>query len=193
MAATEPQFTKLLEQAKAGSESALDQLLPLVYAELRSLAAAYLKKERGNHTLQPTALVHEAYLRLVQQSDTPWSNRTHFLAVAARVMRKVLIDSARRRRADKRGSDLQRVTIHEAQVPSVGAGDIVDVVDLDEALTRLAKMDERKTRVIELRFFGGMTNDEISAVLGVSRKTVVEDWTVARAWLGRELKKGRAS
>jgi RNA polymerase sigma-70 factor (ECF subfamily) len=165
-----------------------EELLPLVYDELRRLARGYMARERREHTLQPTALVHEAYLRLVDQSRVDWQGRTHFRAVGARMMRRILIDHARRHGGLKRGGERQRVTLGEALLrppdPDVGLPELVAV---DEALERLARLDERQARVVELRFFGGLTTAEIAEALGVSERTVQGDWAHGRAWLRREL------
>ncbi|HNQ22549.1 MAG TPA: sigma-70 family RNA polymerase sigma factor [Phycisphaerae bacterium] len=179
----------LLDQLSRGDQAAAGRLLPVIYDELRALAGSFLRAERPDHTLQPTALVHEVYLKLVGQSQLTWANRAHFVAVAASAMRRILADSARRHRAAKRGGGWHKITLDEAVAPAVGRD--LDLVDLDEALARLASLDERKSRVVELRFFGGLTNSAVAEVLGVSRKTVADDWTVARLWLRRELA-GRA-
>jgi len=181
--------TRLLERARSGDDDAVDQLLPVLYGELRALAGSFFNNERPDHTLQPTALVHEVYLRLIKQSEGGWANRTHFIAMAATAMRRILTDHARGRRAAKRGGDWHRVTLDKASAPFRDRD--VDVIDLDEALTKLAELDKRKCRVVELRFFGGLTNEQVAKVLGVSRKTIVDDWTVARLWLRRELGQGR--
>lgn len=168
-----------------GSDPALaEQLLPLVYDELRGMAARYLARERHGHTLQPTALVHEAYMRLVG-SEAPWKGRAAFLAAAAVAMRRVLVESARRRATAKRGERAPRVTLG-AEDTALSRRD-VHVLELDDLLERLAAHDARKSRVVELRLFAGMTNDEIAAALGVARSTVADDWAVARAWLASEL------
>lgn len=166
----------------------LDEVVPLVYDELRRLARRYLRGERCNHTLQPTALVNEAYLCLARQDGVAWQNRTHFLAIAARTMRHVLVDHARERAALKRGGDRKRVTLHSWV--RVQERD-VDVTALDEALARLDAFDPRGCRVVELRYFGGLTIEETAEVLSVSPATVKRHWTVAKAWLYRELS-GRA-
>jgi RNA polymerase sigma factor (TIGR02999 family) len=177
----------LLERASQGDERAASKLLPLVYGELRRLAAGYVRRERRGQTLQPTALVHEAYLRLVKPGDQPWTGRTHFLAIAAMSMRQVLVDKARRRAAAKRGGAArQRITLDEAMLPSPG-GDGVDVVALDTALTALAALDPLQARIVELRYFGGMTVEETAEAVGLSPATVKRHWTVARAWLKRAL------
>jgi len=177
--------TAILNRVHEDKSSAYGALLPLVYDELKGLAAAYLRNERVGHTLQPTALVHEAYLRLVDQKGVDIQNRKHFLAVAARAMRQILIDYARRHRAAKRGGDRLRITLDEALAPEKKPD--VDLIALDDALTELEKMDERKSRVVELRFFGGMTNEEAANVLDVSPKTTEADWYMARAWLRRSM------
>lgn len=184
-------ITSLLARIGEGSDSAANQLFPLVYEELRAMAAQYMGQERSGHTLQPTALVHEAYVRLVNEPEGGPKNRAHFFALAARAMRRVLIESARRHKSQKRGSDLQRVSLHEGTLADKASD--VDVLDLDEAMTRLAELDSRKAQIVEMRFFAGLTNEEVAENLRLSRKTVVDDWTVARAWLSRELRKGLAS
>ena len=172
--------------AAGGDPKAADRLLPQIYAELRALAAHYLKGERAGHTLQPTALVHEAYLRLVRIDRVDWEGKSHFFAMAAREMRRVLVDHARRRGADKRGGDWDRVTLSEGIAEQ---GDhVVDVLALDQALDRVAARHERRARVAELRLFAGLEIGEIAAVLDISPRTAKEDWKMARAWLGRELR-----
>jgi len=164
----------------AGDKAALDRLLPLVYDELRRIAARHLERERSDHTLQPTALVHEAYFRLIDQRQVDWRNRAQFLGLAAEMMRRILVNHARDRAALKRGGGLRKMSLTEAMNEP---GPEVDVADLDEALERLAALDARKARVIELRFFGGLTNAEAAEVLDVSAATVERDWSFARAWL----------
>jgi RNA polymerase sigma factor (TIGR02999 family) len=178
------EVTRLLVRLRAGDRSALDALLPLVYAELRKVAAGYLRNERAGHTLQPTALVHEAYLHLAGLHSIDWQNRAHFVGVAARLMRRVLVDHARARRAAKREGVLERVTLDEAL--AAGEAD-VDLIALDEALDRLESFDPRLCRVVELRYFGGLTNQEISEALGISTATVDRDRVAATAWLRKEL------
>lgn len=178
--------TLILARLCDGDSSAADELMPLVYEELRGRAAAYLRKERPDHTLQPTALVHEAYLKLVNQTQAQWKNRAHFLAVAAEAMRRILVDHARKHRAAKRGPG-QRITI--TATPDVADQSPVDLIELDDALKHLAELSERQCRVVELRFFGNMTNEEVAHVLDVSPRTVTGDWLVARAWLQRQLSK----
>ncbi len=171
---------------RAGESRSAEDLLPLVYDELRGLARRYLARERSNHTLQPTALVHEAYLRMVDGTRVNWQGRTHFFAVGARVMRRILIDYARERGTLKRGGELRRITLTEA-TPAGRDLDLDELLTLDTALRKLAARDDRQARIVELRFFAGLTVDEIATLLGVSKRTVEGDWTHARAWLGREL------
>ena len=163
----------------------LDALLPLVYQELRRLAAAYLRREKPGQTLQPTALVHEAYLRLMKDRPDRWQNRAHFCAIAAHSMRQILIERARARGAAKRGGDRPRVTLDEGLV--AGHDRSIDLLALDEALERLAAMDPEQARLVELRFFGGLTVEETAEAMNISPATVKRHWTVARAWLAREL------
>lgn len=181
-------FSVLLGPASRGDESAAEQLLPLVYDDLRERAAHYLSRERSGHTLQPTALVHEAYLRLVDQTRVDWSGRTHFFAVAAETIRRILVDHARGNLTAKRGGQRNRVTLDEAVALSDERD--VDLLALDEALDMLAKEDERAKQVVELRFFGGLTQVEVAQHLKVSERTVRNDWAWARAWLRRELDEG---
>lgn len=172
---------------KDGSSESLDEVVLLVYDELRRLAAHYLRGERGNHTLQPTALVNEAYLCLAKQDDVRWQNRAHFLAIAANTMRRVLVDHARERGAAKRGGDRRRVTLRS----SIALDDQdVDILSLDEALRKLASFDPAGARVVELRFFGGLTIEETGEAMGASPATVKRIWTAAKAWLYRELSAG---
>lgn len=177
--------TQLLAEASQGNQAALDALLPLVYNELRRLADAYLRNERRDHTLQATALVHEAYLRLVDQTSISWQNRAHFFSVAAQVMRHILVDHARNHNRMKRGSGAQKLSLDEA-VSFFQERDI-NLVALDEALNELAKLDQQQSRIVELRFFGGLTNEEIAEVLKTSPATVSREWAIAKMWLHREL------
>ena len=172
---------------RAGDRDALEALVPLVYKELRGIARHYLRRERPGHTLQSAALVHEAYLRLLDQRPFDTENRAHFLAVASRLMRQILVDHARTYGAAKRGAD-RRVELDVSLV--VPQMKTTDVVALDDALNALSKLDEQQGRVVELRFFGGLATDEIAEVLGVSASTVKREWSVAKAWLTREMKKG---
>lgn len=185
---TQDDVTAVLAQLRAGDAQAADKLLPLVYEELRRLAARYMRAESEGHTLQPTALVHEAYLRLVNQADASWQNRAHFFAVAAQAMRNILVDHARGLRAAKRGGGGHKLPLNEAADVAFERGEYV--VALDEALSRLAAFDPQQGRVVELRFFGGLTIEETAEVLGISPKTVQRDWLMARAWLHREVTKG---
>jgi RNA polymerase sigma factor (TIGR02999 family) len=173
--------TQLLIAWSNGDKAALDRMLPLVYEELRRLAAHYLSREREGHTLQPTALVHEAYLRLTDQRKADWKNRAQFLGLAAGMMRRILLNHARDRVAKKRGGGAQQVSLSLIESPS-GRPD-VELIALEDALERLAALDPRKSRVVELKFFGGLTTEEIAEVLDVSAATVERDWTFARAWL----------
>ncbi|HEX8072140.1 MAG TPA: sigma-70 family RNA polymerase sigma factor [Pyrinomonadaceae bacterium] len=178
--------TQLLLAWGAGDRTALDELLPLVFDELRRLAGRYLRREHVQQTLQPTALVNEAYLRLVDQAHVRWQNRAHFFGIAAHLMRQILVDHARQRMADKRGGpDQQRLSLTQAE--RVVKQTEVDVLALNEALERLAAFDEQQGRVVELKFFGGLTIEEIAEVLGISHATVEREWKLARAWLRREL------
>jgi RNA polymerase sigma factor (TIGR02999 family) len=180
--------TQLLHQAATGDERAVARLMPLVYDELRRLAASYLRRERPGQTLQATALVNEAYIRLISERAQSFQNRTHFLAIAALSMRQILVQRARRRKAAKRGGDPERITLDEQLLPSAqGAPGDVDVLALDAALERLAALDERQAKVVELRYFGGLTVEETADALGISPATVKRHWTLARAWLHREL------
>ena len=177
----------LLQQWRGGDRKALDTLLPLVYKELRRLAHARLRNERPGHTLQSAALVNEAYLRLIGLDAPQWESRTHFFAIAARLMREVLVDYARRHRAGKRGGGACKVSLEDAA--GVSRRQDVDVVALDDALEALAKIDARQSQVVELRFFAGLSLQEISAALQIAPATVQRDWTAARAWLHREMSK----
>lgn len=174
-------ITRLLLEASAGGRESLDSLYPLVYDELRRLAAAYLRRESGAQTLQATALVNEAYLKLVNSDGLGWKDRAHFFAVAAKAMRYVLLDHARRRHADKRGGVMRRLALDETELVAVESDETL--IALDEALTRLAGSDARAARIIELRYFGGLTDEEAAAVEGVSEATVKRELKFARAWL----------
>jgi RNA polymerase sigma factor (TIGR02999 family) len=184
--ASSPPLTALLVAWGQGDQSALNQLIPLVEAELHRLARRYIGHERAGHTLQATALVNEAYLRLVAGNHVQWHDRAHFFAVSARLMRRILVDYARSRQSLKRGGGAPKVTLDDAGAMSEPRGQ--DLVAIDDALTALAALDERKSRVVELRFFGGLAVDETAAVLKVSRETVMRDWKLAKVWLARELK-----
>jgi RNA polymerase sigma factor (TIGR02999 family) len=182
--------SELLARWREGDEQALEALLPLVYRELHDLAHRFLRRERPGHTLQSTALVHEAYLRLVDQGPVETRDRAHFVAVAARLMRQILVDYARRHGAAKRGAD-RRVDLEAAAdvADARGAMQGADLVALDDALGGLARLDERQARIVELRYFGGMTNEETALVLGISPATVKREWNVAKAWLSREIRR----
>ena len=180
------EITKLLQTWSAGDPAAAEQLLPLVYDELRHIAARQLRQERGGHTLQATAVVNEAYLRLQGHEGFQWPSRAHFFAFAAHLIRRVLVDHARHRNRAKRGGGLERVTLAEAE--DLALERAPDLVALDEALTRLEALDPRKAAVVELRFFGGLTTDEIAQHLSVSPETVGREWRRAKAWLYKELR-----
>lgn len=185
MPASQKAMTALLERARAGNERALSELVPLVYAELRRVAARYSRRERHGQTLQATALVHEAYLRLLGDQHLQWQNRAHFCAIAANAMRQILIERARARRAAKRGGSRARITLDEGLIADEGVS--VDLLALDEALERLAALDATQAKIVELRFFGGLTVEETAEALEISPATVKRGWAVARAWLRREL------
>jgi len=180
--------TDLLIELSDGKREVIDEILPLIYGELKRIAANYLRRERSDHTLQPTALVNEAYIKMIDITQVSWQNKAHFIGVAANQMRRILVDHARERNAQKRGGELQIVTLNE----EIDKGDeqSTDLIALDEALDELAKMDAVKARIVELRYFGGLTMDEVAEVLGVSTITVKRHWKMAKAWLyGRLTKK----
>lgn len=182
-------ITRMLKDwSDGGNREALDQLLPFVYTELHRQASRYLRRERSDHTLQATALIHEAYLKLIDQREVEWQNRAHFFAVAAQAMRRILVDYARHRKREKRGGDDVKLQLDEAAGVSTGEKSI-DLVALDEALTRLSKFDERQAKVVELRYFSGMTEEETAEVLSISPATVRRDWNMAKAWLHSQLTK----
>jgi RNA polymerase sigma-70 factor, ECF subfamily len=183
------EITQLLQEWKSGDKSAVDRLFPLVYEELKRQARNYLNKERGNHTLQPTALVHEAYLRLTKLNQMKWEDRAHFYAISATTMRRILVDHAREVAASKRGGNFQRVTLENVQI--AGEQNSLDLLELDEALTKLAEIEERKARVVELSFFGGLKQKEIAEALQITEKAVQRDWKFAKLWLYRELKQNK--
>ncbi len=185
------QVTELLVRWRAGDKVALDALMPLVYSELRRIAQHYLKNERPDHTLQSTALVHEAYVRLTQQNLPEWQNRAHFFGVAAHLMRQILVDHARNHRASKRGGNVYRLALEDAEEQPQPLD--VDLVALDDALKTLAGMDAQQSRVVELKFFAGLSIEDTAEVLGVSASTVKRDWITARAWLYRELARSPAT
>jgi RNA polymerase sigma factor (TIGR02999 family) len=180
------EVTRLLQLWSGGDRDALERLIPLVYGELRRLAGRYMRRERPDHTLEPTAVVHEAFLRLIEQKNVSWKNRAHFFGVAAQAMRRVLVDHARRHKADKRGG-VWTCALTLAEPASPEGTPPVDLIALDLALSQLAAFDEEKARVVELRYFGGLTFEETAEVIGASPSTVRRDWKAARAWLHREL------
>ena len=179
--------TQLLIELSNGDREAVDLLLPLIYDELRKLAANYLRRERPDHTLQPTALVHEAYLRLVDQTRANWQNRAHFFGVAAQIMRRLLVDHARKHNAEKRGQDFQKLSLDENIDRAVERS--TELIALDDALKALAAFDEQKARVVELRYFGGLSIEETADVLGVSTATIKRHWRFAKAWLYGEMQR----
>ena len=183
--------SELLVRSQGGDSSALDSLIPLVYAELRKLARAYLRRERPNHTLQSAALVHEAYVRMARESAPQWQNRAHFFGVAGRLMREILVDHARSRVAAKRGAGAPQFALDEAlDIPQLKS---VDLLLLDDALQRLGQLDERQCRIVELRFFAGLSIEDTSEALGISAATVSREWTTARLWLRREVARTRTA
>ncbi len=181
-----PNITRLLKDWSGGRREALDDLLPLVYAELRRQASGYLRKEREGHTLQTTALINEAYIKLIDKDDIEWEDRSHFFAIASTAMRRILVDHARTRKRKKRGGKEEDLPLEEALI--VGTKERpVDLVALDDALNRLAVFDKRQAKVVELRYFTGLTIDETAEILGISNVTVRREWTMARAWLHQEI------
>jgi RNA polymerase sigma-70 factor (ECF subfamily) len=182
---TPGEVTRLLLELKQGNKEAEGNLIPLVYNELRRIAAIHLRREAPNHSLQPTALVHEAYLRLIGLKEIDWQSRSHFFAVSATVMRRILVDHARAGNARKRGNGWDAVSLNEAILPSPQRAP--EILALDEALNRLASLDERQSKIVELRFFAGMNEEEAGNVLGISARTVKRDWRIAKAWLFKEL------
>ncbi len=184
---TPPDVATLLGELDVGNDKAVAELVVLLYSELRNLASSYLRRERGDHTLQTTALVHEAYLRLADQREVRWKNKEQFMGVAAQLMRRILVDYSRGHDAQKRGKGFEKVFLEEAAGFSKGKAS--DVIALDEALTRLAEFDPQQARLVEVRFFGGLSIDEAAGVLGVSRTTVKRNWNLAKAWLARELRR----
>jgi RNA polymerase sigma factor (TIGR02999 family) len=188
LSAPQQDVTQLLVNWSNGDQAALEELTPLVYGELRRLASRYLRRERPDHTLQSTALVHEAYMRLIDQRSVRWQNRAHFFGVAAQLIRRILVDHARSRMAAKRGSAVCKLSLDEA-IETPGARDL-DLAALDDALTALATIDPQQSRIVELRFFTGLSIDETAEVLHISPATVKRDWTTAKAWLFREISRG---
>jgi RNA polymerase sigma factor (TIGR02999 family) len=179
-------ITQMLQQWCDGNKEVLDELLPLVYSELRRQAARHLRRERKDHTLQTTALIHEAYLKLVDQRNVKWESRTHFFAIASQAMRRILVDYARTRTRVKRGGDDIKLSL-EAAEPLASNEKSVDLIALDEALTRLAMFDQQQSRVVELRYFSGLSLEETATILHISRATAAREWNMAKAWLHREL------
>jgi len=191
MSAFPQEITQLLLSWSKGDGSALDQLIPLVYPELRRMARAYMNREKSGHTLQTSALINEAYLRLVNQQQIAWQDRAHFYAVSAQIMRHILVDHARRYRRDKRGGGAEHLPLDETPV---GCNErAVELMALDDALTRLAAIDARKSQIVELRFFGGLTVDETAEVMKLAPITIMREWRAAKAWLGREVSGGYPS
>jgi RNA polymerase sigma factor (TIGR02999 family) len=182
----ENDVTEMLALQSKGNKDVVNDIFPLIYAELKKLAGNYLRNERGNHTLQPTALVHEAYLKLVDQTQINWQNRAHFLGMAATLMRQILIDHARKHRAGKRGGEQENLQLEESIVIVAGEKSM-DLIRLDEALQQLAKFDEFKSRLVELRYFGGLSVEETAEVLEVSEITVKRHWRMAKAWLAETI------
>jgi len=179
------EITQLLAEWSDGNQTALDKLYPLVYDELHKMARRYMGRERRGHTLQTTALINEAYVRLVDQKNVHWQNRSHFFAISAQIMRRILIDHARREHYAKRGGGAQKISLDEVAIVAVERAS--SLLLLDEALTRLGEIDSRRSQVVELRYFGGLNNEEIAGVLKISENTVTRDWNMARAWLYQEL------
>lgn len=186
MGSEKGEVTNLLARFREGDREAEAKLIPLIYHELRRLASRHLKHERGDHTLQPTALVHEAFMRMVSEPQPSWQNRAHFFGVAARLMRQILVDHARRHQSLKRGGAFLRSTFEEG-LPIYSGEKSAELLALDDALSRLALQDDRQSRIVELKFFAGLDIGEISKVLEVSPRTVKRDWTMARAWLHQEM------
>ncbi len=182
------QITQMLREWSDGNREVLEDLMPLVYDELHRQAARFLSRERRDHTLQATALIHETYIKLIDQREVNWQSRTHFFAIAASLMRRILVDYARRKQSEKRGGDALKLPLDEAALV-VGKERGVDLMVLDEALVRLEKNDEQQARIVELRYFGGLTLEETAEALKISRSTVADDWAMAKAWLHRELTK----
>ncbi len=179
------EITEILQRVQQEGDTGYEMLLPLLYEELKGLAGSYLRHERQNHTLQPTALVHEAYMKLVHQPGQKLENRRHFLAIAARAMRQILVDYARGQKAAKRGGQALKLTLNENMTPSTESE--IDLISLSDAITELEKFDARKAKVVEMRFLGGLTHREIALELNMSHKTVEADWYFARAWLRRAM------
>lgn len=180
------EITRMLREWSSGDSEAINRLIPLVYDELHRQAARYLRRENKGHTLQTTALIHEAYLKLVDQRDVEWQNRAHFFAIAAQAMRRILVDHARTKQREKRGGKDEKLPLEAAMTLAVDEQS-VDLIQLDEALTKLAGIDERQARVVELKFFSGLSLEQTAEALNISRATAAREWNVARAWLYREM------
>ena len=180
------QLTQMLIQLSEGDAQMVDDILPLIYDELRRLAGNYLRRERSDHTLQPTALVHEAYIKLIDQTQVKWQNRAHFFGIAANIMRRILVDYARQHKAEKRGGAAEKMPLEE-EILIVSEGKSAELLALDEALENLAKLDPQKSKIVELRYFGGLSVEETAEVLGVSEITVKRHWRMAKAWLYGQL------
>jgi RNA polymerase sigma factor (TIGR02999 family) len=185
MSSAPPTVTQLLSEWSKGDHAALEQLMPMVYEELRRLARSHLRRERRDHTLQATALVHEAYLRLIDQHSVSWQNRAHFLGMAAQMMRRVLVNHAVARKTSKRGGSSQKITLDEAV--KIGVQREVDLISLDDALKELEELDSRQSRIVELRFFGGLSIEETAEALSLSPATVKREWNTAKLWLRRQI------
>jgi RNA polymerase sigma factor (TIGR02999 family) len=182
-----PDVTRLLLSWSQGNQAALDELMPLVYGELRRLASAYLRRERSNHTLQSTALVHEAFMRLVNQQEVQWRNRAHFFAIAAQMIRRILVDYARAQHTEKRGSGSVKLELDEAMAAPLASGFDLDLLALNDALDQLSQLDARQSRIVELRFFAGLSIEETAEVMKLSPASIKREWNTARAWLFREM------
>ena len=182
-----PDVTRLLLSWSQGNQAALDELMPLVYGELRRLASAYLRRERSNHTLQSTALVHEAFMRLVNQQEVQWRNRAHFFAIAAQMIRRILVDYARAQHTEKRGSGSVKLELDEAMAAPLESGFDLDLLALNDALDQLSQLDARQSRIVELRFFAGLSIEETAEVMKLSPASIKREWNTARAWLFREM------
>ena len=180
------EITQMLIELTDGNKDVVNQILPHIYDELRRLAGSYLRRERSDHTLQPTALVHEAYMKLIDQKQVQWQNRAHFFGIAAQVMRRILMDHARKHKADKRGGDAEKLPLEE-EILIVSHDRSAELVALDDALETLAKLDEQKARIVELRYFGGLSIEETAEVMGVSVPTINRQWRMAKAWLYSEV------
>ena len=187
-----PDVTRLLLSWSQGNQAALDELMPLVYGELRRLASAYLRRERSNHTLQSTALVHEAFMRLVNQQEVQWRNRAHFFAIAAQMIRRILVDYARAQHTEKRGSGSVKLELDEAMAAPLESGFDLDLLALNDALDQLSHLDARQSQIVELRFFAGLSIEETAEVMKLSPASIKREWNTARAWLFREMTRSQS-